>query len=92
MVDRLPRDTRGLEAKTGHSEEGSLVTCSKRRHHDSRHLEPCPVLHLCDPIDRLPQTPQLDDTNGFVSLRVTATDGTGASVTQSIIRAYGLTS
>jgi hypothetical protein len=36
--------------------------------------------------------PALSGTSGFVSLRVTATDGAGNSVTQTIIRAYGLTS
>jgi hypothetical protein len=36
--------------------------------------------------------PQLADTTGFASLRVTATDDAGDSVTQTIIRAYGLTS
>ena len=36
--------------------------------------------------------PSLAQTDGFASLRVTATDGAGNSVTQTIIRAYGLTS
>lgn len=36
--------------------------------------------------------PALADTDGFVALRVTAADGSGNSVTQTIIRAYGLTS
>jgi hypothetical protein len=36
--------------------------------------------------------PALAGTNGFVSLRVTATDGSGDSVTQTITDAYGLTS
>jgi hypothetical protein len=36
--------------------------------------------------------PALSATDGFASLRVTATDGAGNSVTQTIIRAYGLTS
>jgi hypothetical protein len=35
--------------------------------------------------------PALADTNGFVSLRITARDAAGNSVTQTIIRAYGLT-
>jgi hypothetical protein len=34
--------------------------------------------------------PPLDDTSGFVSLRVTAHDCAGNSVVQTIIRAYGL--
>jgi hypothetical protein len=36
--------------------------------------------------------PPLASTDGFVSLRVTATDGSGDSVTQTITDAYGLTS
>jgi hypothetical protein len=36
--------------------------------------------------------PALSATNGFVSLRVTAQDASGDSVTQTIIDAYGLTS
>lgn len=36
--------------------------------------------------------PALSATNGFVSLRVTAQDGSGDSVTQTITDAYGLTS
>lgn len=35
--------------------------------------------------------PALASTGGFASLRVTARDGAGDSVTQTIIRAYGLT-
>jgi hypothetical protein len=35
--------------------------------------------------------PAAAGTDGFASLRVTASDGTGNSVTQTIIRAYGLT-
>ena len=38
------------------------------------------------------QQPPLASTTGFVSLRVTAHDGSGDAVTQTIIRAYGLTS
>jgi hypothetical protein len=38
------------------------------------------------------QQPALADTNGFVSLRVTARDSAGNSVTQTITNAYGLTS
>lgn len=38
------------------------------------------------------QQPQLSSTSGFASLRVTAKDGAGNSITQTIIRAYGLTS
>jgi hypothetical protein len=36
--------------------------------------------------------PALPATSGFASLRVTATDAAGDSVTQTIVRAYGLTS
>ena len=36
--------------------------------------------------------PALSDTSGFASLRVTASDAAGDSVTQTIVRAYGLTS
>jgi len=36
--------------------------------------------------------PALPATSGFASLRVTATDSAGNSVTQTIVRAYGLTS
>lgn len=36
--------------------------------------------------------PALADTNGSVALKVTATDGSGDSVTQTLIDAYGLTS
>jgi hypothetical protein len=36
--------------------------------------------------------PPLSSTSGFVSLRVTAQDGSGNAITQTIIRAYGLTS
>jgi hypothetical protein len=36
--------------------------------------------------------PALASTDGFVSLRVSASDGSGSGVTQTIIRAYGLTS
>jgi hypothetical protein len=36
--------------------------------------------------------PALSATSGFASLRVTATDSAGNSVTQTIVRAYGLTS
>ncbi len=36
--------------------------------------------------------PPLSQTSGFASLRVTARDGAGNSVTQTIIKAYGLTS
>ncbi|HEY1914340.1 MAG TPA: hypothetical protein VGH27_02080 [Streptosporangiaceae bacterium] len=38
------------------------------------------------------QQPALSSTSGFVSLRIRATDGSGDSITQTIIRAYGLTS
>lgn len=36
------------------------------------------------------QHPQLADTNGFVTLRVHATDGAGNTVDQTLTRAYGL--
>jgi hypothetical protein len=36
--------------------------------------------------------PALSATSGFASLRVTATDSAGDSVTQTIVRAYGLAS
>jgi hypothetical protein len=36
--------------------------------------------------------PALSATSGFASVRVTATDSAGDSVTQTIVRAYGLTS
>jgi hypothetical protein len=35
--------------------------------------------------------PPLSRTSGFVSLRITAHDGTGDSVTETLIKAYGLT-
>jgi hypothetical protein len=35
--------------------------------------------------------PSLPDTSGFVSLRVTARDGAGDAVTETLIKAYGLT-
>jgi hypothetical protein len=38
------------------------------------------------------QQPALSSTSGFVSLRIQARDGSGSTVTQTIIRAYGLTS
>jgi hypothetical protein len=38
------------------------------------------------------QQPALPHTSGFVALRVTARDGAGSAVTQTIIKAYGLTS
>jgi hypothetical protein len=38
------------------------------------------------------QQPPLSSTSGFASLRVTAKDGAGNTVTQTIIKAYGLTS
>jgi hypothetical protein len=38
------------------------------------------------------QQPVLSDTSGFVSLRVTARDSAGNSVTETLIKAYGLTS
>jgi hypothetical protein len=38
------------------------------------------------------QQPALADTSGFVSLRVTVTDSAGNSLTETLIKAYGLTS
>jgi hypothetical protein len=38
------------------------------------------------------QQPALADTSGFVSLRVTARDSNGSSVTETLIEAYGLAS
>jgi hypothetical protein len=38
------------------------------------------------------QQPALSGTSGFVSLRVTARDGAGDTVTETLIKAYGLTS
>jgi hypothetical protein len=46
----------------------------------------------CDRLTATIQQPVLSATNGFVSLRVTAHDNAGNSVTQTIIEAYGLTS